>query len=420
MLNVTIITCVLFQTSIAIYLLRVSRLESDFERCLEKLLFILLGHLCTKFFLLAILQNVEMYSKITSGFGLSYGPLLLVATMAYLQKPLSRKAIMLHLAPFLFFTAVYIIFITGLITQSIPLPVIVKYNYYYQFLVTASLFLYPLIIKVLLHNQHRQKRSVEQKLLLSISNVFIGGVFAGMLCFATGIYRADLPSFDLRIIPYICFISIPVFVLRYKFQQKAANAAPLTGPAANAAPHLSPGSGNAASSQSQLTTGIPSFPQQATVPSGQFTTPVTNTSHTLPETSIEEPEKRYQKSGLDQITLATYEAKLKSYMQQHQIYLDTELSLESLAQKLNIPKHHVTQLLNDRLHKSFYRFVNEYRINHAMEKLKDQNTEFNLLSLAYDCGFNSKSSFNNYFKQLTGHTPSAYRKMYESPLPAKI
>jgi len=34
----------------------------------------------------------------------------------------------------------------------------------------------------------------------------------------------------------------------------------------------------------------------------------------------------------------------------------------------------------------------------------------NILSLAFEAGFHSKSSFNGYFKKVTGYTPSAYLK----------
>jgi AraC-like DNA-binding protein len=73
-------------------------------------------------------------------------------------------------------------------------------------------------------------------------------------------------------------------------------------------------------------------------------------------------------------------------------------------------RHHLTQLLNEKLEKNFYSFINEYRIGEAIDRLNDPALQVNILSLAFDCGFNSKSSFNNYFKKITGSTPTAYRK----------
>jgi AraC-like DNA-binding protein len=317
-----------------------------------------------------------MYSKITSGFGLSYGPLLMAATMAHLKKPMKRPQIFTHLIPFMVFSVIYILFIAGMWQHTLPIQFVELYNHYYQFLVVSSLFLYPLAIKYILHRHQQTNRQPEVWLLNHVADVFILGVFVGILFFVTGIYRVKLPAFDLRIIPYICFTSIPVFFLRYKFLQKADFSVTHT---------LLPAT----------TIALP------------------------PHATGEEQEKRYQKSGLDDTMLSEYETRLTGFMTSNKVYLDTELSLEILSQKVNIPKHHITQLLNDRLHKSFYRFINEYRIQDAIEKLKDQTAEVNILSLAYDCGFNSKSSFNNYFKQFTGYTPSAYRKLHETPLSTK-
>ena len=81
-----------------------------------------------------------------------------------------------------------------------------------------------------------------------------------------------------------------------------------------------------------------------------------------------------------------------------------------MATRMKMSRHHLTQLLNERLEKNFYSFINEYRIEEAIDRLNDPSLQVNILSLAFDCGFNSKSSFNNYFKKITGTTPTAYRK----------
>ena len=61
--------------------------------------------------------------------------------------------------------------------------------------------------------------------------------------------------------------------------------------------------------------------------------------------------------------------------------------------------------------KNFYNFINEFRIEAAKEILQDPSSKGkNILQIAYEVGFNSKSAFNTYFKRLTGKTPSAYRK----------
>ena len=58
-------------------------------------------------------------------------------------------------------------------------------------------------------------------------------------------------------------------------------------------------------------------------------------------------------------------------------------------------------------------FINNYRLNEAMDMLKNnENIETTILNIAYEVGFNSKSSFNSHFKTFTGMTPTQYRKQY--------
>jgi AraC-like DNA-binding protein len=66
-------------------------------------------------------------------------------------------------------------------------------------------------------------------------------------------------------------------------------------------------------------------------------------------------------------------------------------------------------VINQREGKHFYDFVNTYRIEEFKEMIAARkNLQFTLLSIALDCGFSSKTSFNRYFKKATGQTPSEY------------
>ncbi len=58
--------------------------------------------------------------------------------------------------------------------------------------------------------------------------------------------------------------------------------------------------------------------------------------------------------------------------------------------------------------------MNEYRVEESKKRIIDpQNQLFTLLAIAYDSGFNSKSSFNTIFKSFTNLTPSQFKKMSE-------
>jgi AraC-like DNA-binding protein len=124
----------------------------------------------------------------------------------------------------------------------------------------------------------------------------------------------------------------------------------------------------------------------------------------------EEKTGRYEKSGLKGNGVENIIRRIENLMQTEKPYLDPDLSIIAVARRLNIPKHHLTQSLNSGLSKNFYAYINEYRVREAVQRMK--SAEFvscSIIRIAYDCGFNSKSTFNNIFKKIMGQTPSEYR-----------
>ena len=119
----------------------------------------------------------------------------------------------------------------------------------------------------------------------------------------------------------------------------------------------------------------------------------------------------YKKSGLHVHNMKTIHERLLKSMQQNRLFLNPTLSLSALSKELNIPAHHLTQTFNEYAHMSFYDFVNTFRVNDFKERIRaPENKKFSLLGIAFDCGFNSKSSFNRVFKKFTSLTPSEYQK----------
>jgi len=101
---------------------------------------------------------------------------------------------------------------------------------------------------------------------------------------------------------------------------------------------------------------------------------------------------------------------LRHQMKVNRFYLDAELSLNSLAKALGIPIHELSKIINTGLRKNFNDFVNEFRIQDVTRKMKDPaHDRITLLGIAYDCGFNSKTTFNRAFKQVTGKSPVQYK-----------
>ncbi|MCB0845056.1 MAG: AraC family transcriptional regulator, partial [Bacteroidetes bacterium] len=80
-----------------------------------------------------------------------------------------------------------------------------------------------------------------------------------------------------------------------------------------------------------------------------------------------------------------------------------------------IKQHYITQVLNEQLKKNLYTFVNEFRANEVIRLFKDNNyNNWSITAIAFEAGFNSKSSFNTFFKKYTGKTPSEFRKEVET------
>ncbi|MEP1791339.1 AraC family transcriptional regulator [Reichenbachiella sp.] len=121
------------------------------------------------------------------------------------------------------------------------------------------------------------------------------------------------------------------------------------------------------------------------------------------------PADRYKHSGLKKEEGEEYAKKLLDYMENDRPYLNGKLSLKEVAEYLNISVNHLSQVINEQLGKSFFDFVNEYRVEEVKRLMSESKHEqFTLLAVAYDSGFNSKSSFNSIFKKMTGFTPSEY------------
>lgn len=101
---------------------------------------------------------------------------------------------------------------------------------------------------------------------------------------------------------------------------------------------------------------------------------------------------------------------LYALMEKKKMYLDPDLRLAKLAKLLNISSHQLSQIINSELGKTFPDFVNAYRVKEVQKMIQNnQYPSFSILGIAYEAGFNSKSSFNKAFKKETGVTPSDYK-----------
>ena len=103
--------------------------------------------------------------------------------------------------------------------------------------------------------------------------------------------------------------------------------------------------------------------------------------------------------------------KLQQYMVEEKPFLNPALTIQEVSKYIKVPVRDLSLLINHQLGQHFYDFVNAYRIESAMDILKDPTkSKVTILEILYEVGFNSKSSFNTAFKKHTGNTPTDYRK----------
>lgn len=124
----------------------------------------------------------------------------------------------------------------------------------------------------------------------------------------------------------------------------------------------------------------------------------------------EETPVKYKKSGLDDLSANEIEQKLIDVMEKQKPYLNSELTLNKLGELLGVSNHHLSEVINSKLNRTYYDFINEYRVEEFKQRIHDpSNSNFSIIAIAMDSGFNSKTSFNTIFKKMSGQTPSQFR-----------
>lgn len=121
-----------------------------------------------------------------------------------------------------------------------------------------------------------------------------------------------------------------------------------------------------------------------------------------------EVQKQYATSNLTREDGEAYLQILQEVMQSVKPYKNDTISITELARITNIPPRYLSQIINQYVGKSFFDFVNSYRVAEA--KIQLQDPEIRISEVMYDIGFSSRSSFNMAFKKITGQTPSQYRQ----------
>jgi len=127
------------------------------------------------------------------------------------------------------------------------------------------------------------------------------------------------------------------------------------------------------------------------------------------ETSVED--QKYKSSNLSKEEADVIHTQLLEYMNKSKPFLNSELTINQLAEQTYISARDLSRVINEITGKNFMEFINAYRIDDAKHRLCSEDNQA-VLDIAMDVGFNSKSAFYEAFKRVTNTTPTRYRKEF--------
>jgi AraC-like DNA-binding protein len=131
--------------------------------------------------------------------------------------------------------------------------------------------------------------------------------------------------------------------------------------------------------------------------------------------SASKPPGRHASFRLEPELVESYTSRIVRFIEDQKPYVDPDLTLEKLALQLDIPKYHLSFVINTHLEKGFFDLINYYRVEEAKKLLLDGGMKaLSVDSVGYEVGFNTKSAFYRWFKKLTGKTPALFSRSVPS------
>ncbi len=122
---------------------------------------------------------------------------------------------------------------------------------------------------------------------------------------------------------------------------------------------------------------------------------------------------KYEKSSLSEEMKEVILKDILVLMEQEELFKNPQLVVDDIAEKIFTNKKYISQVINEKLNKNFYQFVNEFRVNHAIKSMDDPKyRNYTLEAIGDESGFNSRSSLITAFKKVTGKTPSDFKKQH--------
>lgn len=131
---------------------------------------------------------------------------------------------------------------------------------------------------------------------------------------------------------------------------------------------------------------------------------------------LKQSKNQYKNSNLSTEEKSKMADHIRLFMTTEKPYHNNELTLTSLADRLKMKPVHLSQILNEEFKENFYKFINRHRVDESKKLLLDPRySNYNILGIALEAGFNSKSTFNKAFKEITGISPSEFQRNSTRP-----
>lgn len=124
-----------------------------------------------------------------------------------------------------------------------------------------------------------------------------------------------------------------------------------------------------------------------------------------------QPVARYAHSGLKEEEASRIEQELRNLMSVQKAFTDSQLTIDKLAASVHTTRHHLSQVLNERIKRSYGDYISDLRLEEAKRRLADPKSgRYTIAAIALDSGFSAVSTFNESFKKRFGLTPSRFRE----------
>ena len=123
-----------------------------------------------------------------------------------------------------------------------------------------------------------------------------------------------------------------------------------------------------------------------------------------------EKNSKYQLSSIPESTAHEVVILIRNTLQMKQLFLDDKLTLTSLSDSLELKPHLISQVINQTMQTSFYKLINQYRVEHALTLIEKPNISWSIERIAFESGFGNRVTFNSAFKAIKGCSPSVYKK----------